>query len=950
MPNQNSTLNQTAWQQNGHTDYVPFNEDDDEELFTVDDTDCFPNNQNNQRPDPMNAGLGHTQAAKQQPPVQHGQLPKLSPSSPSVLPQPKLQNNTAGAQAMVTKTPIVNDSAARAAELRAKLLAKKSSNTASTQASPAVRNAELADKKQNNVQESFTKKTDSLAAGSRPENTFRNSILQAAPEQMTNEASITKAPDRSPGKTINDDIDHLLAEGRNAADAPKPGPELTNGQHIAGINGGKPAVVPADNVQQIGPSSQEPRPILKKALSSSDLSEPGEIHSGPSSPVVAGPHLKSTQTTNNNASIPQSTESKHATQDKNEKLMRQNEVKKAYQPLKSSKAPTSEPSIASGGTLPSSEAHIVSKSAVRPDEKMSDGSKANDMSSPKLSNKQIKQNKWREKIAHLGKDHERSSRPQDPRREQDWDRGRDAPARRDDGRQLRRSSISQAYADPSDLKRDVETRRRRMSEDQAKRVENERRAAEYKKTLENQRPRAPQPVQSSPKTAKDDRKQEREILAPQASGRSSYRAEPATIEPGKNPRASQVETGNGELGDDAVMLSPAEQNIEDEDLNDWLELTDYHDLAHRERRLTLFRKRRALDIQRAELEREEQLELHERSLLKRAQSTLPTSTPPKVTRRASVLNVRMPPPPLPLKQSNHDSGIKIKDSAVATGLATPVSSRSNLKRQHGEDDLESRRMQPAEKIARTDLNGNLANEKSLTSPASAKEVSSIKGEAVPLESRISRDEDRFRPRFRARSRSPEYRRRSMSPRRQRYPRSPSPQGNRTISGENRDYRTCYNCSKPGHFVNECPEQRRDGKEWSGKEWTTPSGYQQWISPNYRGRNPVARGGGNHSPHPYSRGGGNNRSRYSSVGKNEESEIGNGIGRENIGSVSLNLGAGGQSRRGNYSPHPYSRGGGNNRSRYSSVGKNEESEIGNGIGRENIGSVSLNLGAGGQSRR
>ena len=102
-----------------------------------------------------------------------------------------------------------------------------------------------------------------------------------------------------------------------------------------------------------------------------------------------------------------------------------------------------------------------------------------------------------------------------------------------------------------------------------------------------------------------------------------------------------VESATGEQEIDTVMLSPTGQTLDgDEDIHDWLELTEYYDLALREKRLTWYRKKRALDIQRAELEREEQLELQERSMLKRAQSVLPPNTPPKVTRRVGARDTR----------------------------------------------------------------------------------------------------------------------------------------------------------------------------------------------------------------------------------------------------------------------------------------------------------------------
>lgn len=852
MPFQGSPVNQDAWNQNGGENYVPLGQEEEEEedggsLMAVDDTEILKNLQNSQQLNHNGETSSQTQAANHEPPVKSAKLPNLASSSPLALPHPRLQGPIAPAPALVTKSPMVNDSAARAAELRAKLLAKRPSTTASPRASPGVKKAELPSATQVNPQEQH--KNGVRTTKAKAEDASKKAVLQATAATKAEENSTSKPQEQPQGKPIKDDeFEHLFASARNAADTAKPDANMTNGSRIGRASVEKPADLPANNVEMTKPAVLDLRPALQKSRPSSEMSE-GEIHSGPSSPTIAPPSPRATGTK----------ESKQADQDKNEKLIRQNEVNKAYQPLRTSKQATVDP--------------------AKSDPKIPDHSKSEQLSSPKLSNKQLKQQAWKQKNGYAAP-HDLYP---DSRRDREWDRARD-PNGRDDDRDPRRPSTSQAPFNPAQIERDA---RRRVSDDEIRRQQrtedNARRAAEYKKNLDAQRAAASKKASDSSKvlsSPKDVRKQEVESRASQNSKRPNGRDEIGATQLRIDTQMPTVESATGEQDVDTVMLSPTGQTVEgDEDISDWLELTEYYDLAHRERRLTWFRKKRALDVQRAELEREEQLELQERSMLKRAQSILPNNTPPKATRRASMVHAKMAPPPLPLKEANN-VGIKIKDSALSAGLPTSHTPTTTLKRQYVEDDLDTRRTQPADKIARTDLNGHAANEKPLTSPASVKgEGSAVRG-------------DRYIPR-QARSRSPGLRHRSLSPRRPRRSRSPSPYGNRTFSSGNgfpKHLRTCHNCGQPGHVVNECTEPRRDGKEWN-----RPSEYQQWVSPNYRGRNPVAvaRGGGNRSPHP--RGGGTgNRSRYSSIGKTEDGDVSG--RRDNIGGASLNLEDSGQSRR------------------------------------------------------
>lgn len=113
-------------------------------------------------------------------------------------------------------------------------------------------------------------------------------------------------------------------------------------------------------------------PALKKSHSISELSEPGEIHSENSSPGTA----------KQNPRLLESRETKQAKEDKKEKLMRQNEVNKAYQPLKASIALTLEPTLESRGK---NGANHSSSLATTKDSKSSDDSRMG--SSPRFKAK-----------------------------------------------------------------------------------------------------------------------------------------------------------------------------------------------------------------------------------------------------------------------------------------------------------------------------------------------------------------------------------------------------------------------------------------------------------------------------------------------------------------------------------------------------------------------------------
>lgn len=329
-----------------------------------------------------------------------------------------------------------------------------------------------------------------------------------------------------------------------------------------------------------------------------------------------------------------------------------------------------------------------------------------------------------------------------------------------------------------------------------------------------------------------------------------------------------------------------------EDVMDWLDMTDWNDVAYRTQSLTRHRKMKVLDLQRAELEREAQLEMEQRSRSVRARSTLPV----EVGNIQSVFSSQMlrtpsrttmAPPPVPLKESE-DLGIKIKDLANPVLQATSgsgesnqniqpspkVQGRSSLAMKRARDDDESKRLERVDKLPRLDLNERPHDRPSLTSPM-------VKDES--LESRITRSSEKNSATSKRRSRSPEYRAQPISPNARRasdvngyYERSRgaetsrvdrwSPRASRNASPNRRDSGTrglpLY--QEPPRFDRDLESRSQHDREFE---------YQ----PNYRGR-----------------GSGRVRSQSSRGGYKSYGSRGGGRGRAS-GSESLNLKQGGQSR-------------------------------------------------------
>ena len=268
--------------------------------------------------------------------------------------------------------------------------------------------------------------------------------------------------------------------------------------------------------------------------------------------------------------------------------------------------------------------------------------------------------------------------------------------------------------------------------------DNERKAAEYKRNLHQ------------------GKVEERAVII----------AEPVGEAPKPSPKAVSPRT--------SVAAEPTEYYA---DVNEWLEMTGYHDQTYRKKALARHQKLLALDKERAELEREAQTEREEQSQIIRAQSIMPRDSIEEPSSRPAnapraIPNFRMPPPPVPAKDSTDDVGIQIKD--LATREATSPQDRginsmqqlhessrpfkAAIKRQHSGDDMDSPRGRLMDKIPRT-------NSKDFSIDTNTQQQ--IAAAAPPmtgsLESRISVDEGNFRREYQQRSRSPEIKHRSLSP-------------------------------------------------------------------------------------------------------------------------------------------------------------------------------------------
>ena len=208
-----------------------------------------------------------------------------------------------------------------------------------------------------------------------------------------------------------------------------------------------------------------------------------------------------------------------------------------------------------------------------------------------------------------------------------------------------------------------------------------------------------------------------------------------------------VEPTDGEVsqpgGHDAEH-HPQISFLNDQDVADWLEITDFHNVPYRDRQLKRFRRKRDLEKERLALEEEERQEWEERV---------------RMGRTASAAAIHMPPPPPPSKEIKEDVGFQIKDMAKSSPAPSPTSAHPELatfpKRHHPDIDPEPGVLQPVSKAPRL-KNSHASVKTPMVSPTASR--------PEPTEDRHRRD-SLLTSEHRQRSRSPNgyWNRRSRSP-------------------------------------------------------------------------------------------------------------------------------------------------------------------------------------------
>lgn len=370
--------------------------------------------------------------------------------------------------------------------------------------------------------------------------------------------------------------------------------------------------------------------------------------------------------------------------------------------------------------------------------------------------------------------YERTFSNQEPRKDYDSDRRRDLELKEKnvDPRRPSGFRVHGHYPERvrTDNQTDSDSRRPQLPRYDVE--ESARAAAEYKKELEERR-RVDVRWVDKVEPVKEQIKKEIDIVGPRTPKARVNEAQQLTSNNTTHgndrdiPVTSSVEGANNFSGE---ILD--QRGGEDDDVRDWLEMTGYADQSYRKTALARFRKIKALDLQRAELEREALLESEGRSFIARPQSALPReSVEPKSTISPKAIRTSvtaMPPPPLPTKDTVDDIGIKIKDSANRDSLVTThivedetrprinheqnKTKSLNLKRYYSDDESDARNGRPAEKLSRIDTNGRSIDSKAEVTPTGKNQRS--------LDNRIIRSEGLHE---RVRSRSPESRHKSPSP-------------------------------------------------------------------------------------------------------------------------------------------------------------------------------------------
>ena len=728
--------------------------------------------------------------------VDSGQNQKRALDKPSS--GPLLNNNQEGSTKIST-----TDSKKRAAELRAKLLAKRASSAAPTPASKA-NGAAVSPHKPNPQGSSAAGDPTANVGPKEMAGVFsplrQNGIRKDHARTASNTSQMGGGSEKS---GMSADIEHLFAEAKSAAVIPA----------------GKAEFEPSRQPEQDGlvtttyitPAERSRSTQDAEDSESSSSDEEGEIR-GSTQPTSVDQVEEPVRSIENG---------RDTTTDSQEKMIRQTETQLAYQTLKKIRK------------MDGLHAENTVSDGVARKVKQTNEADRNPVQKPKAPFKSLpskppsQQN--RHEVQSRGHDkHHPARQPQQTRRGEEVDNARDTYAHPVQGARRASDDAGQMRGGVR-MSREEQARRRK-----AQIEDNSRAAEEYKRSLDERQRQAPQPRQELSNDAEPSQAQTPAGSVHSTSGHPASHSD------------SHVTTGDSAENSAALLeqrqkeetaIAAAQYEINEQDIMDWLELTEYFDAEYRNRKLARFRKKRDLERQKAELEQEDLLEQEARAKSARASSAISppvASASPHGVRRASIVLPQMRPPPLPLRLNNSDvPGNNQGATATAShnhGLA--------LKRLHGDIDPDPAAVPPAEKTARIQAPQPEPSEPSPVTAIKGESHSALVSPAVPFENRYRppSPETVYRPRSRSprgghnyqsynRNRNYEQRRRaSYSPRR-------SSDGY-VRSRDKLQLRTCFHCGDSNHQVNACPRLRVDIPV---DDTRRASGYA--VSPNYRGRNP-----------------------------------------------------------------------------------------------------------------
>lgn len=706
----------------------------------------------------------------------------------------------------------------RAAELRARLLAKRSS----TPVTPSNMGSKLSDMNRAKTvyDESPSKALDSSYPAGSPRG---KAVISDTSQTLTKNTAANKSlVNSSPLKKQNasTDIDGLLAEGRAAAAAE---PDKIETHNENGDDGTKNNNSERTNkVHNKATNSEEtkssPKGGHRRSLhnSSTSSSEMGEIRSDAGKPLRRFDHVE---------------------------ISKGKEGKEYAQPSNQSPKRTSQPSI--GSTTKQSN-EIQNKAPEFGKVTSSETSKTVDISKAPSSSQSSSHLHSQPPTHQTARNRDQQQTlAQEPRKEYENDRRRDSDVKEriTEPRRISeyQSSGHGGYRDRADYRRDVDIRRPQASRYDVE--ESARAAAEYKKELEARRQQASRVAKEKADNKENDRK-EIERTRPRT---PELRAPTKNLDMSTTPKINQsinVNSGRNDITSSSTENPSKGSNDNIDDVRDWLEMSGYFDLAYRKKALARFRKMKALDLQRAELEREALSEIEGRSHFGRAASALPhdnieaiaskTSISPQAI-RSSISS--MPPPPPPTRDVD-DVGIKIKDSAHREALVShrtgengfrpdkrqpePLSPQ-NLKRLRLDNDSGYRSYRTTEKILHVDSNGRASDNKIPPSPVTTKEEIWSNDSRIVGSGGRQMNEQRVRNKSRSRSLSPirgrtsfydKYvpRQRSRGPMMRRNDNSPTSPPPFSERPRNIDRRWCKNCEHYGHLTYNCYKPtRRDIK-------------------------------------------------------------------------------------------------------------------------------------------